>query len=45
MPENIFLAQNYTPYAFPWFSSKTGNLIRLIFRDVSFQNQLQQPPG
>ena len=33
------------PSAFPLFSSKNKNFIASIFRDVSFQKQLQQPPG
>ena len=39
-----FLSQNSTPFVFPWFSSKTKKFICSIFRDVSFQKQLQQPP-
>ena len=39
-----FLAQSYTPSAFPLFSSKNKNFICSIFRDVSFQKQLQQAP-
>ena len=40
-----FLAQIYAPSAFPLFSSKNKNFIGSIFRDVSFQKQLEQPPG
>ena len=32
------------PSAFLWFSSETRIFICLIFQDVSFQKQLQQPP-
>ena len=45
MLENTCSAQSYTPSAFPLFSSKNKNFIGSIFRDVSFQKQLQQPPG
>ena len=40
-----FLAQNYTPSAFPWFSRESEKFLCSIFRNVSFQKQLQQPPG
>ena len=45
--KTYFLAQNYTPSAFPWFSSETKKIICSIFREVSFQKQLQynKPPG
>ena len=42
-----FLAQSYSPPAFPWFPSKTKNsyVQASAICDVSFQKQLQQPPG
>ena len=40
-----FLAQNYTPLCISIVFKQNKNFICSIFREVSFQKQLQQPPG
>ena len=43
--KHLFWHKVIPPSVFPLFSSKNKNFIGSIFRDVSFQKQLQQPPG
>ena len=40
-----FLAQSYTPLCISIVFKQKQKFIGSIFRDVSFQKQLQQPPG
>ena len=42
--KHLFWHKVIPPSVFPLFSSKNKNFIGSIFRDVSFQKQLQQPP-